>query len=196
TGDAFVTGFTMSTTFPTTPGAFQTTCKLNTSNSCSAGYVTKLDASGTALIYSTYLAGSGADSGFEIAVDSLGSAYVAGNASSTDFPLVNPLQSTPANGFVAKLKPDGSGLVYSTYLGGSNQTLLNAIAVDSTGAAYLAGETNGYNFTTTPGAYQSSSPINSGFSGFVAKIDQSGTFLDYATFLSGKTASVPWTSIL
>lgn len=196
-GNAYVTGGTSSTTFPTTPGAFQTSC-----TSCVKAFVTKLNPTGSALVYSTYLGGSNLDNGNAIAVDGFGSAYVTGFTSSTDFPLVQALQSTVSDGFVTKLKPDGSGLIYSTYLGssGGSETLINAIAVDSSGAAYVGGLTNGQNFPTTPGAFQPSPPINCsmGICGFVSKINSSGTALSYSTYLTGATvtSSNPDTRIL
>jgi hypothetical protein len=165
-GDAYVTGYTYSSDFPTTPGAFQTTC-----GSCSGGlfdaFVTKLNATGSALIYSTYLGGSGLDEGFSIALDASGDAYVTGYTLSANFPIAHAIDSTyDTNGdaFVTELNPTGSGLVYSTYLGGSNAqasecgtpscTVGYGIAVDSAGKAYIAGQTSSADFPTTTGAYQ------------------------------------------
>jgi hypothetical protein len=146
-GNAYVTGFTVSTDFPTA-NALQSRC-----NNCSlAGgvpgqgvssdaFVTKLNPAGSTLVYSTYLGGSGADTGSSIAVDPPGNAYVTGYTASKDFPTMNPLQANNAGGydaFVTKLKADGSTLVYSTYLGGSDNDLGFAIAVDPAGSATVA----------------------------------------------------------
>ena len=135
-GNAYVTGYTESTNFPT----------MNPLQPAYGGdedaFVTKLNASGSALVYSTYLGGSGADGGSGIAVDSSGNAYVIGATYSTNFPTMNPLQ--PAYGgdedaFVTKLNASGSALVYSTYLGGSGPDVRRGIAVDSSGNAYVTG---------------------------------------------------------
>ena len=104
---------------------------------------------GSALVYSTYLGGSNDDQANGIAVDSSGNAYVTGYTYSTDFPTVNPLQGSLGGGrdaFITKLNPVGSALVYSTYLGGSNDDQANAIAVDPSGNAYVTGFTESTNF--------------------------------------------------
>src|SRR5262249_58917988 len=115
---AYLTGETHSVDFPTTPGAYQ-----QTSPGGSHVFVTKLNASGTGLIYSTYLAGSGFESGFGVAVDSSGSAYVSGQTDASNFPTTpNAYQMSPggdSDAFVTKLSTSGTGLIYSTYLGGN-----------------------------------------------------------------------------
>ncbi len=144
-GNAYVTGSTSSTNFPTTPGAFQTTL-----GGAFNAFVTELNASGSALVYSTYLGGSGNDGGNGIAVDGSSNACVTGATSSTDFPTTaGAFQTTPGGAFVTKLNASGSALVYSTYLDASN----NGIAVDGSGYAYVTGEA-GPNFPTTAGAFQ------------------------------------------
>ena len=121
-GSAYVTGNTSSTDFPTTAGAAQTTFAGGTD-----AFVTKLDATGSGLVYSTYLGGSGSDIGHGIAVDGAGSAYVTGITESTDFPTTAGAAQTTLAGvvdaFVTKLNATGSGLIYSTYLGGSDDDL-------------------------------------------------------------------------
>jgi hypothetical protein len=187
-GNAYVTGVTMSLMFPTTSGAFQTDCNLMSDDLCQTSFVTKLNASGSALAWSSYLGGSGGDDGTAIAVDSSGSAYVTGSTGSVDFPLMQPFQSTPSGGYITKFKPDGSGLIYSSYLGGTPyQVIINGIALDSSEAAYLTGYTNDQNFPTTPGAFQTTgpNPDSNQYFGFVTKVDSSGESLDYSTFLSG-----------
>jgi hypothetical protein len=161
-GDAYVTSATTDTDFPTTPGAYQTTSNLSPSNTypnppaCDV-FVTKLNATGSALVYSTYLGGGTINShgtnsgGAGIAVDANGDAYVTGWTNSTSFPTMNAVQSTN-NGrgfygfdsFVTELNPAGSGLLFSTYLGtgGSNDYLGYGIALDSAGNVYAVGGIN------------------------------------------------------
>jgi len=150
-GNAYMTGYTYSTDFPVV-NPLQATKKSGPNNG--TAFVSKLNPAGSALVYSTYLGGSGEDGGAGIAADSSGNAYVTGSTWSTDFPVVNPLQATkksgPDNGtaFVSKLNPAGSALVYSTYLGGSNYDQGAGIAVDSSGNAYVTGNTGSTNFPT------------------------------------------------
>jgi hypothetical protein len=179
-GNAYVAGLTSSTDFPVTPGAFQTTSGGN-----SDAFVAKLNPTGSALIYSTFLGGSGYDFGWAIAADSAGNAYVTGQTDSSDFPTMNPLQ--PANhgvndAFVAKLNPTGSALIYSTYLGGSNQDAGFGIAVDSAGNAYVAGSTWSTDFPTMNPLQPT---YGGGLDAFVAKIDPTGSALVYSTYLGG-----------
>jgi Beta-propeller repeat len=141
-------------------------------------FVAKLDpsASGSAsLLYSTYLGGSDGDAGNGIAVDSSGHAYVIGDASSADFPLVNPIKGSNAAGrnasFVAELDPSASGaasLLFSTYFGGTNVEYGSGVAVDRSGNAYVVGQTGSTDFPVTSGAYQSS--LAGSTDAFVAKI--------------------------
>jgi hypothetical protein len=180
-GDAYVAGGTTSTNFPTTPGALQTRYNgPRNPNASGDGFVTKLNAAGTGLVYSTYLGGSSYDGAGAVAVDSSGDAHVTGWTQSTDFPTKNPIQASkskgkdPNNGlpnsdaFVATLNGIGSGLVFSTYLGGTNNDYGFGIALDAAGNTYVTGQTLSSNFPTTAGA-----PLTSG-SGFVAKIGTSG----------------------
>ncbi len=169
-GNAYVTGFTNSTNFP---GASSSHIQ-SAFGGLDDAFVTKINAAGSALVYSTYLGSSGADQGFGIAVDSSGNAYVTGVTSSTNFPGAgfSPIQSAfggDLDAFVAQLNAAGSALVYSTYLGGSGADQGFGIAVDSSGNAYVTGQTSSTDF---PGA--SSSPIQSANGGggdsFVAKI--------------------------
>jgi hypothetical protein len=150
-GDAYVTGGTSSTNFPTTAGAFQTSLR-GTQNA----FVTELNVTGTALVYSTYLGGNGSDSARGIALDSFGDAYVTGSTSSTNFPTTAGAYQTTGTVFVTKLNALGTGLIYSTYFGGSNGDLGTGIAVDSSGNAYITGDTWSFDLPTTPGAFQTS----------------------------------------
>ncbi len=185
-GNAYITGDTFSDDFPTTAGAFQT-----------AGapsfdvFVTKLNPSGSALIYSTYLGGSGAESGGGIELDADGSVYVSGHTSSSDFPTTPGAFQTAFGGstdrFVTKLNSTGSGLVYSTYVGGSGDDQGGGIAVDAAGNAYITGLTSSTNFPTTTGALQ---PALAGgvYDAYVAKLNSTGSALIYSTYLGGSSA--------
>jgi hypothetical protein len=178
-GNAYVTGSTTSTNFPT-KNALQP--------AYGGGYdafVTKLNATGTALIYSTYLGGSSNDEASGIAVDATGNAYVTGYTSSYNFPTKNPLQPTNSryytDAFVAKLNAAGTALVYSTYLGGSNSDYGQGIAVDSLGNAYVTGYTRSTDFPTK-------NPLQAnggGWDAFVAKLNATGSALIYSTYLGG-----------
>ena len=184
-GSAYVTGFTTSADFPTTAGAAQTTYGGGDIDA----FVTKLDATGSGLVYSTYLGGSDNDGGNEIAVDAAGSAYVTGETGQTiDFPTTaGAFQTAPAgstDGFVTKLDVTGSGLVYSTYLGGGNTDFLFDIAVDAAGSAYVTGGTTGAAFPTTAGAFQTNYAGGT-FDAFVTKLNATGSGLVFSTFLGG-----------
>ena len=154
-GNAYVTGGTDSTDFPTTVGAYQVIF----GGGASDAFVTKLDPTGSALVYSTYLGGIGDDNQFDggITVDAGGSAYLTGMTTSINFPTTagafQPLLGGEQDAFMAKLSPDGSALVYSTYLGGSNLDMGRNIAVDANGNAYVIGSTFSHDFPTTPGAF-------------------------------------------
>ena len=179
-GAAYVTANTISTDFPTTPGAFDTT------GGFSDVFVTKLNPAGSGLSYSTFLGGGGFDQSHGVAVDSAGAAYVTGITVSGDFPTTAGAFDTSANdgfpgdAFVTKLNPAGSGLSYSTYLGGSDPDLGFGVAVDSAGAAYVTGETGSANFPTTAGAFDTSPTSRDSF---VTKLNPAGSGLSYSTYL-------------
>jgi hypothetical protein len=171
-GDAYLTGYTTSQDFPTTPGAYQTQNHSPQTGtpftSIGDAFITKLNATGTGLVYSTYLGGSVNDGAAGIAVDANGDADVTGWTWSSDFPTRRSLQATNAGGadaFVATLDPSGSRLLFSTYLGGSGNDWGYPIALDPAGNAYVAGRTGSTNFPTTPGAVQTTAG-----GGFVFKI--------------------------
>ena len=166
-GNAYVAGYTYSSNFPTA-NALQATSGGGGNDDA---FVAKLNPAGSALVYSTYLGGSGHDTGTGIAVDTAGDAYVTGGTDSTNFPTAKPLQATPGgseDAFVAKLNPAGSALVYSTYLGGSRGDFGTGIAVDSAGNAYVSGQTNSTNFPTA-NALQATLGGSAG-NAFVAKL--------------------------
>ena len=156
--DVYVTGVTSSTDFPV-ENAFQPTIG---SNFSSDAFVTKLRPNGP-LVYSTYLGGSSSDNGNAIAVDASGNTYITGTTSSSNFPTQNAIQPTnngfSGDAFVTKLNPQGLGLVYSTYLGGSNGDVGRGIAVDSAGNAYVTGFTSSPEFPVTVGALRTRSPL-------------------------------------
>ena len=191
-GNAYVCGETTSTNFPTA-NAFDST--FNTGNTAAArdAFVAKLNAAGTAFVYSTYLGGSGGDASNDIVVDSSGNTYVTGNTASTNFPIVNALQSTNggSNGaFVTKLNAAGSALIFSTYLGGSSTEAGNGIAVDSAGNAYVTGNTASTNFLTA-NAFQSTK--SSGTDAFMAKI--SGTSNPATYSITGRVITYALTGV-
>lgn len=165
-GRACVTGNATSADFPVTPGAFQKT--LRGGNDV---FVTKFQLSGGGLFYSTFLGGSGSEGGSSIAVDSLGRAYVVGGTSSTDFPVLSPIQAHLAgaqDAFVTKLSATGNALFFSTYLGGTDIDVANSIRLDSAGNAFVGGATDSTNFPTTPGAFSRTKKQST--DGWVAKI--------------------------
>jgi hypothetical protein len=187
-GDSYVTGVTFSPKFPTTKGAFQTSGAFINTIGLGA-FVTKFNASGSALVYSTFLGGI---SPAGIAVDSGGDAYVTGSTYGAP-PLKNAFQATPGGGgdaFVTKLNASGSALVYSTYLGGSAQDYATGIAVDRSGDAYVTGVTSpsSTNFPTTPGSLQQ--VVSSGYQTFVTALNPAGSALIYSTILGGATENL------
>ncbi|MBS1786939.1 MAG: SBBP repeat-containing protein [Acidobacteria bacterium] len=183
-GNAYVTGGTSSANFPTANALDAT----NTARERSA-FVSKLNAAGTALIYSTYLGGNSSDEGYGIAVDAGGNAYVTGVTRSSDFPLKNPLQSAPGGGddaFVVKLNPAGSALVYASFLGGSEEDGGQGIAVDAAGNAYLTGYTRSTNFPTA-NPLQANNAGGGNRDAFITKLNPAGTALVYSTYLGGSS---------
>jgi hypothetical protein len=179
TGAVYVAGITASIDFPTV-NAVQSSRVAGNQRDL---FVAKLTPDGTALVYATYLGGSDYEFNADIAVDPAGAAYVIASTASADFPTVNAFQPAfhgDRDAVVAKLSADGSRLVYSTYLGGNRFDLGNAIAVDLTGAAYLAGVTLSDDFPLA-------CPIQSFISGsddvFVAKLAPDGRSLVYSTYL-------------
>ena len=241
-GNVFVTGPAASADFPTTMGAYQTTND-DVSANLTTAFVTKLNATGSALVYSTFLGGNGGELPKGVAVDSLtGDAYVMGRSNSNAnsactaagapkpcctgagtgtciaFPTtVGAFQTVNAGGddtFVTKLNADGSGLVYSTLVGGSGDDKGDGLAVDSSGNAYFTGKTSSIDnasctgpgipntgtacctgvgtgtcipFPTTPGAFQTTSAVND--NNFVAKLNATGSALIYSTYLRGTSGS-------
>jgi len=190
TGSVYVTGYTTSGSFPVTAGSYQTKC-----GGCTGGmedaFITKLDPTGSFLIYSTFLGGTGNDIGNGIALDSLGDVYVVGQTFSPDFPATpGAFQSGCGGGtcvggdaFITELDPSGASLIYSTYLGGPGVNQGNAIALSAAGDVYVIGYTESATFPTTPGAYQTK--LSKGDDVFVTELNLKSSALVYSTYLGG-----------
>jgi hypothetical protein len=193
-GNAYVTGGNTRTGFPTTSGGLQTTCTGGCSND-GAAFVTKINPSGSAVLYSTYLAGSSGSFGTSVVVDQAGNAYVTGQTSSADFPITAGVFQSVCracsgggnNAFVSKLSASGSSLVYSTYLGGSVADSAAGVAIDAAGDAYVSGGTSSSDFPTTAGSFQST--YQAGGDAFVAKLNPTGSSLIFSTYLGGGSSS-------
>jgi hypothetical protein len=192
-GNAYVTGDTLSSDFPTTPGAFDPTC--GTDGNCNHegtaypndAFVVKLDPNGSSLSYGTFIGGSRSDAGIGIAIDGGGNVYVTGSTSSSDFPksedAFDPSLDGLYDAFVVKLDPDGSSLFYGTFIGGSDDDYGYDIAIDGGGNAYVTGLTYSSNFLTTSGAFDTS--LDGDRDAFVVKLNQNGSSLLYGTFIGG-----------
>lgn len=171
-GNAFICGYTFSSNFPVTVGAYQTQFRgvetSNYNNAADDGWVMKLSPQNT-LVYSTYLGGSARDSAFGIAVDAAGNAYVTGRTMSSNFPVTsgavraafggsgangNANDLVQGDGFLVKLNPAGSALLYSTFIGGSGDDIGSEVAVDAQGNIYVTGFTLSSNFSVSPDALQ------------------------------------------
>jgi endonuclease/exonuclease/phosphatase family metal-dependent hydrolase len=183
-GAAYVTGEAMSVNFPTKnpiPGVY--------SGGGSKAFITKINSSGSALVYSSLLGGPDGNGGTDIAVDSKGAAYVTGHTASASFPLKKPIQDRRAGSFITKINATGSALVYSTYLGGTNWGQPYAIAVDSQGAAYVTGWTESTDYPTK-------NPFQKSLKGerdvYIAKISATGVKLLYSTYLGGSLEEWPY----
>jgi len=185
-GNAYVTGYTSSTDFPTTSGAYRTTYAGGASDT----FVVKLNPAGNALVYSTYLGGSGDDTAYAIALDSANEATITGSTNSLDFPTSNGAFQASyggglTNAFVTRLNAAGTALAYSSYLGGSGEDVGYGVAVDSQGVAYVTGYTASANFPTKSGAVQ---VANAGsYDAFVTAVNATGTGQVYSTFLGGSS---------
>jgi hypothetical protein len=180
-GNAYLTGFTSSPNFPAL-NALQANNRGNFD-----AFIAKLGPTGN-LLYSTYLGGTANDSGGGIAVDVAGNAYVAGIATSTNFPVVSAAQpnlSGASDLYVAKLNAAGNQLLYSTYLGGSQDDAATAVAVDASGNAYVTGATLSTDFRTANAAQPA--PGGGLFDALVVKLNPSGNLV-YSTYLGGGNA--------
>ena len=192
-GNAYVTGLTASSNFPTTPGAFDTSYN----GGASDVFVTKLNAAGTGLVYSTFLGGNSGDQGLAIAVDGNGNAYVTGFTGSTNFPVradtgqIPPgsfvyrgsYQGGATDAFVTKLNATGTGLVFSTFAGGSGADQGWGIAVHSSGDVYVTGDTTSTNWAATTNGLQKSN--QGGMDAFFLRLDRFAAAAGYMTYLGG-----------
>jgi hypothetical protein len=179
-GNPVLTGYTSSTDFPTTSGAYD-----GSRNGLHDAFVTKLSSTGSELFLSSFLGGTLGDTGYALALDSTGNVVVTGATASTDFPTTPGTYDTSFNGnvdvFVTKLSSTGSALLWSTFLGGSNADWAHALALDFSGNPVLTGYTPSADFPTTPGAYDASS--NGTNDVFVTKLSSTGSALLWSTFL-------------
>jgi len=194
-GNAYVTGYTWSLDFPTTPGSY-----MEMSNAAGSAFVTKVAADGSSLIYSTYLGGVGIDVSYGLGLDSSSNAIVAGYTESTNFPTTPGAYNRSYQGssgygavFVSKLNASGTGLIYSTFLGTGLSSVLATVdrpyslAVDPSGNAYVAGHTSSDRYPTTAGAYDRT--YNGGVNDvFLTKLNSAGGALVFSTFLGGSNS--------
>jgi hypothetical protein len=183
-GNAYLTGFTASSDFPT-KSPYQT------DQSGYDAFVTKLAPTGDNLIYSSYLGGTGDDYGTAVVVDDTGSAFLTGYTYSSDYPTMNPFQSRQANAdvFVTRLSVSGNSLIYSTYLGGADSEQGNAIAIDNNGSAYITGYTSSSNYPTQ-NPFQTYIGTAHNYDVFVTKLTAGGNTLVYSTYLAGTNNEV------
>jgi hypothetical protein len=189
-GNAYITGITFSPNFPTV-SPFQAA-----KGTQQDAFVAKINPAGTAWVYATYLGGNNVDEGYAIAADASGNAYVTGYTASTNFPLQSAYRGSNAasvDAFVTKLNPAGSALVYSTYLGGSGTDYGTAIAVDSSGSAYVTGIV-GLHSTDFPitNVTQPQAVLGLGDDAFVTKFNPSGSALMYSTYVGGGSVDQPY----
>jgi hypothetical protein len=194
--DAYVTGATSSTNFPVTAGAPQGQLG-GGGTAANNAFVSEISTNGSgtsSLVYSTYLGGSVADTGNGIAVDTSGNAYVSGSATSTDFPITTGAFQTvligAEDGFAAKIDAGGKTLGYSTLLGGLGSSFATGIAVDSSGDAYLTGQTTSSSFPVSTGAVQPS--LDGTSDAFVTEFNPAASALVFSTYLGGGEAETAW----
>jgi Bacterial Ig-like domain (group 3)/Beta-propeller repeat len=186
TGHAYVTGETSSTDFPVTAGAFEPVKPATAVSQVPIVFVTKFNQSASGLIYSTFLGGNGGDTGYSLAIDSKGDAFICGTTYSSNFPVTSgAYENTLANSggsFITKLGPSGNTLVYSTYLNGADHTM--GIAVDTAGEAYVTGYTRSTSLAVSASAFQKTNLGDA--NAFVVKVNAAGTAALYSTYLGGK----------
>ena len=186
-GNAFITGVTSSLDYPTTNFAFNTSYN----GGFSDAFVTVLDANGSDLIYSTYIGGSDEDRSYCIVVDQIGNVYITGDTYSTNYPTTIGAYNISMSGardiFVTKLNQDGTGLIYSTFIGGTTDDLGKSIKIDNFGNLYITGTTNSSNYPVTAGAYDMSYNGYGAFDVFVTKLNPLGTGLIFSTFIGGNS---------
>lgn len=184
----YVTGQTSSTNFPTTAGAYD-----QTSNGSSDAFVLKLNATGSALLYSTYIGGSSSDNARDIRIDADNNVYITGQTSSTNFPTTTGAYDRTQNGssdaYVAKLNAAGSALVFSTFIGGSSGDIAYSLELGAGNEVFVAGGTGSTNFPTTAGAYRTTITSSLFWDAFVTRLNATGTALVHSTYLGGSSGA-------
>ena len=192
-GDAIITGFCNSTNYPVTAGSVQATHP----GGLVKGFVTRLNATGTGLVYSTYLGGSDRDYPYDIAVDASGAAYVTGYTLSVNFPrspgAFQTLPTSSGDVFVVKIQPDGSSLAYATLFGGNGHDIGNGIRVNAAGEAFVVGSTGSTNLPFGSEAYQATPNFVPGLTaedGFLCRLSADGSLLLAGTYLGGSASDV------
>jgi hypothetical protein len=197
---AYVAGSTVSTDFPVTPGVVQPTFGGGDPTiDYGDNFVTKINSTGTKLVYSTYLGGSGGDFASDLVLDRFGNAYLVGETLSADFPVTPGAFQTTYGGaggagigdaFVSKLNTTATALIYSTYLGGSDDDLADAVGVDTSGNVYVVGGTSSTDFPVTPDAIQSTLAGGTGTfvdDGFITRLNAAGNAVTYSTYFGGSS---------
>jgi hypothetical protein len=182
-GNAYIVGETGSANFPTAGSPLQ-----GTKGGVKDAFIAKLNPSGSALVFSTFLGGNGNDTGYSIDLDTSNNVYVTGQTASTSFPTASPFQAIyggSTDAFVAKLNPSGSTLIYSTYLGGTGSDISRDITIGSSDNAYISGYTNSTNFPTSS-PFQTSN--GGGYDAFAIKLNVAGSALNYSTYLGGSAS--------
>ncbi len=186
-GNTFVTGYTGSFEYPKTPNAFDTILNTGGIYNTYDAFITKLNSSGSSLLYSTYLGGTNEDRASSIVIDNDGNAYIGGYTTSLDFPTTPNAYNMIFNGlvdiFITKIDSYGNSLVYSTYFGAPNWDDCSSITIDSANNIYLTGKTNSNSFPTTSQAYNT--VLSGSYDAYVSKLNSYGTNLIYSTFLGG-----------
>ncbi|MFN9337858.1 MAG: SBBP repeat-containing protein [Candidatus Kapaibacterium sp.] len=182
-GNIYVTGTTQSTNFPTVSGSYDVSA-----NGSTDIFVSKFNASGTTLLYSTYIGGSNNDQSNDIAVDGSGNVYITGFTKSTNFPVTSGIFQNSYGGgsddiFVTKLNSTGTSLVYSTFIGGSDQDIARGLALDASGNVFITGTTKSTNYDITSGVFQNT--IAGDGDVFVTKVNSTGAALLYSTYIGG-----------
>lgn len=194
-----VSGFTWSNDFPITSNAFDKTPNINNgAGNYFAGYVTKFSKNGDSLIFSTYLGGSGSDLIQSMVLDDSNYVYITGQTSSSDFPVTTGAYQTTYGGasntfgwyntgdaFLTKMKPDGTGLVFSTFVGGVYDDVAYQVALSPSKDIYIVGKTNSTNFPTTDGSNIFNSSLSGSSDGFICKFNPTGTALGYSQMMGG-----------
>lgn len=190
-GEVAVTGITQNNNFPTTVGAFKTT--LGNANGINYdAYVSKLNATGSNLIFSTFIGGNSQDISYGISYDNSGNIIITGKTTSSNFPINNALNTTYQggyDGFLTKINPTGNSLVFSTFIGGNSFDECKSVTVDRFNQIYLAGNTMSTNLPISTGAFKSTlSPPIAGIlyaDGFVMKLNPLATAVSFCTLLGG-----------